>query len=303
MFKTAVSSLQSLPNAASTHTAAIVQLHTQQASMLVRLARYEPTIGVIKKVLALVERENGRWGNQPWWPQGIGKIHIHWGEALWRQGEIDDAAEALQRALQLGQEANLPLIQGLAYFQLGITQNYQGLNEPALTSLEKALAIWRQQDNVRQQGFTLNSIGVVAYQSEQFHKAQDALEEALTISQENEDRQGQSLAFNNLSLLATENRKFDAAHTYLQQSLKLARLSGDRHAEGLVYRNLGWNAKMAGELDDASRFLALALQLRQAIGDERGEQNVLTLLEEVKTLQKQKTATASTTAAVWNRAS
>ena len=249
----------------------LTHLLTHQALAYIRLARYTAAIDLIQHALTLAEKTNDQWVQS--------KLHIYWGEALWRQGELAEAEIKLNHAWEIAEQLNSRSLAGSALFHLGIIHDYKGSYETALGYLDSALLIWQLLGNRRQQGFTLNSIGVVAYRLPHLIKrAQKALTEALAISEANKDLQGQSMALNNLSLLATAQKDYEAAKSYLAKALQLVEFVGDIHGQALLTYNLGENAREAGWLHEARRYADLALQLSRQIGDQRGEGRALQLL-------------------------
>jgi predicted ATPase/DNA-binding SARP family transcriptional activator len=258
-----------------TDKATIAHLLTHQAGALIRLSRYPAAVELIEQALSFTAYGNDQWVQS--------KLHIYWGEALWRQGELEEAETKLNRAWEIAEALNSRPLAGSALFHLGIVYDYRGNVETALGYLDTALLIWRLLGNRRQQGFTLNSIGAVAQQLPHLsQRAQIALTEALTISQANKDFQGQSMALNNLSLLATAKKDYEAAKSYLTKALQLAEFVGDTHGQALLSYNLGWNALEAGWLNEARSYADLALKLSRHIGDQRGEGRTLQLLGDLE---------------------
>jgi tetratricopeptide (TPR) repeat protein len=258
-----------------TDKATVAHLLTHQAGALIRLSQYPDAIELIEQALSFAAHVNDQWVQS--------KLHIYWGEALWRQGELEEAETKLNRAWEIAEALNSRPLAGSALFHLGVVYDYKGNVETALGYLDTALLIWRLLGNRRQQGFTLNSIGAVAQQLPHLsQRAQIALTEALTISQANKDFQGQSMALNNLSLLATAKKDYEAAKSYLTKALQLAEFVGDTHGQALLTYNLGWNALEAGWLNEARPYADLAFNLSRRIGDQRGEGRALHLLGDLE---------------------
>ena len=269
--------LQQFGQAAARLTDPKLQAHllTHQAGAAVRLSQYETAVNLITQALALANQVNDQWA--------IGKLHIYWGEALWRQGELDEAEAKLNHAWETAEALNSRPLAGSALFHLGIVKDYKSSYEAALGYLDSALLIWRLLGNRRQQGFTLNSIGFVAQRLPHLMgRAQETLTEALSISQANKDIQGQSMALNNLSLLATKKQDYEAAKSYLAKALQLAEFVGDTYGQALLTYNLGWNAQEADWLTEAKTYADLALALSRQIGDQLGEGRALQLLGNIE---------------------
>ncbi|MCB9432502.1 MAG: tetratricopeptide repeat protein [Ardenticatenaceae bacterium] len=287
MLETAVSALQPLPPSDS-KTLTLATLMTHQAGMRVRLSQYDAAIALIQETLGLVAGENDtllQWAK--------GKIFTHYGEALWRQGELARAEVALKEAYQIAKTIASPLLLGIADFHLGIINDYMDKPERGLEHLERALAVWRNLDNQKQQGFTLVSIGAVSFRLGQLEKARLTLNEALELNQANGDLQGQNIVLNNLSVIATEDGDYQGAKKHLLQALDIANLTRDQYAKALVFVNLGWNAKHQGLASEAKRYWEDALRMRRRIGDKKGEEKVLQYLGDLQEEAKTEIATAT----------
>ena len=249
----------------------LAQLLTQQAAMQVRLSNYPEALELVQHALPLTR--------DGWL---MTRLHITWGEAFWRQGNLAKSEEKLQAAFVMAQSLTEPLLPGIANFHLGIVHDLRGLLEQALHYLEEALAIWQKSGNLRLLGLTHNSIGLVAKKLGQAERAQTSLALALQISRANEDRQAQASSLNNLSLLATERGDFLGAKEYLVMALALAKASGDLEREARLNHNLAWNAGEAGWLADAETFAQCASDIFQQVGNVQEAANVQQLLTELK---------------------
>lgn len=249
---------------------ALAQLLTQQAAMHVRLSDYSQAMAIVNETLALTADVRLQ-----------ARLHITWGEALWRHGALTEAEEKLHYALTVAQTIEAQQLIGIATFHLGVLHDLKGAHEASLGYLEEALAIWQQLGNLRWQGFTLNSLGVVARRVSRLELAKTVLERALRMSQAIDDRQTQTMSLNNLSILATEEGKLTLAKQYLIQAVTLAEGVGDRSNQALLSLNLGWNARKAGWINEASQYAQKALEIYRLIGSKRGESTSLQLLGEI----------------------
>jgi len=246
---------------------AVAQLLTQQAAMLVRLSDYPRAIAIIEDALALT--------TEGW---VTARLHITWGEALWRQGMWVEAEEKLRVAQSVAQEIGAQALLGIATFHLGVVHDLQGMPENALALLQETLAIWQLLGNLRWQGFTHNSLGLVARKLGQTEQAKTSFEQALRISQANDDRQAQTSTLNNLSMLATEQGEFATAKNLLGQAISLAKSVNDKEQQARIIHNLAWNAKQAGWFKEAQPYAERALDILQQIGSVEEEKRVRQLL-------------------------
>ena len=265
LFGTAAESLQ-----AAKQVDVRAKLLAQQAAMHVRLAEYLQAIETIEKALPLTKVD---------WTAA--RLHITWGEALWRKSELAVAESKLNIALVAARKIEAKSLIGIATFHLGVVQNMKGEHVRSLAYLEEALGIWQVLGNLRWKGFTLNSIGAVARNLSRFDQAKLVLEEALQISQANNDQQAQTSTLNNLSILATTNGDFEEAKQFLLQALTLAEVAGDQNNRALLEYNLAWNANQAGWIDEAIHFTGLGLERSRRIGNRRRVSRCLQLLGDI----------------------
>lgn len=251
---------------------AMAQLHTQQAAMQVRLSNYSEAVRLIAQALPLTSDD---WLTT--------RLHISWGEALWRQGDLIGGEEKLRLAMGIAQTLAESHLLGIAIFHLGIVHDLRGLPQQGLAYFEEALEIWLAHGNLRLQGFAYNSIGLVARQLGQADRAKTALKLALQISRANNDQQAQASSLNNLSMLATEQGDFANAQAYLLLALALAEASGDVERQARLNFNLAWNAEQADWLQQAKKFADLSVALFRQIGNAKEVENVQKLNEIIET--------------------
>ena len=249
-----------------------VYFRTQQAAMLVRLARYPDALTCIKNALPHATDA---------WLQA--RLLITQGEAYWRQSQLDAAEAALNDGLAQSQAMPDPTLMAIATFHLGVLHDLRGNHAESLTLLETALDQWQTLENLRWQGFTLNSIGTVAKRLSKFDQAHTALTQALSVSHELQDYQGQASTLNNLSSLETLQENYLEAKRLLLDALRLAESINDPRNLALTYHNLAWTAKQAGRLEEAKQFATKAVQKRREIADIGGEGMALRLLGEIET--------------------
>lgn len=270
-FAAAIKQLTNLESRAG--VLALARVMVQQAHALIRLARYDEAIVVVKTAVLHAHQAQDLLTE--------GTAYLLWGISLWRQGQYEAAEDKLNIALTTGRTVSSSLLQAASNQNLGVIRDYQGLYEEAHKLLNNALQIWQASQNQKQIGLVLNSIGTVNYHRRKLPQAQEAYERALEINFSLGNRQGQMVTLNNLSLIATEQQAFDKAQEYLLQGLNLARQSGDHAGESLIFRNLGWAAYEQKSFDAAQIYLDQALQISQRIGDQWGESGALKILGDI----------------------
>ena len=248
----------------------IAHLQTQQAALQIRLSQYHPAIELLSKALHLSQNQDDNWL--------VCRIQISWGEALWRQGQLEDAEQQLNQARALAIDINDTMLVGISTYHLGVIHDLKGHHKQSLTLFEEALKIFEALGNGRWQGFALSSVGGLAHRLSNLEKAEKALLEALKINKKNNDWQGQLSTLNNLGLLFTQLSQFDKSKTFLFQALEISRITGGAEYSARINYNLAWNEFKRGDVILGEQFTQLALEIYRQIGSQRGEGQALYLL-------------------------
>jgi class 3 adenylate cyclase/tetratricopeptide (TPR) repeat protein len=201
--------------------------------------------------------------------------YLWWGQALWRQGDYEEARTQLERALSLAQTARLPNMEADSLLNLGIVADYQGDLTVARVYLEQALRLHRDAQHGDQRGESrvLNNLGFVAFEQGDYAGARAYWEQTLSLCREIGDRQGEGKALGNLGETALQQGDYAEAMAYTDQALDLAREIGDRLIEGNTLSNLGAMAREHGDYSSAQAYYKQALDLYREIGD-RGNESV-----------------------------
>ncbi|MEM7111954.1 MAG: tetratricopeptide repeat protein [Chloroflexota bacterium] len=270
-FATAVAQLTQLESDEAMR--ALARVLVQQAHALIRLARYDEAIAVVKTAVSHTAQTRE--------PSTLGTAYLFWGVALWRQGQFVISEQYLFKAYEIAEQNDLELLFATCQQNLGVIYDAQGRYDDAVEQLQAALLFWQKSQNQKQLGITLNSLGIVAYRQGQLDKARTTFEQSLEINKQLNDRQGQMLTQNNLSTIATDQADYDLAKQYLQNSLEIARHSGEHAGESLIFRNLGWVSYEEQEFDAAQIYLEQALQISERIGDQVGKSITLKIFGDI----------------------
>jgi predicted ATPase/DNA-binding CsgD family transcriptional regulator len=187
-------------------------------------------------------------------------------------GRLDDGISTLERALQLGGEADrataghAQTCNGLATLLMarGDTARAAELHRCALTTFQTT------GDPVGQ-GWSLTGLSIALIRDEAAELAEAALhaEHAITLFAARDDQRGLGHAHVAAALAAIRQRRNDTAHIHLLEALGAFRLGRNRRDAAAVLTNLGNLALDQGDLLRASRFFDGAHQLSIEIGDLR----------------------------------
>ena len=206
--------------------------------------------------------------------------YLHWGLALWRQGDYEAARPQLEQAQALAQGTRLRQASSRALSRaveagslryLGIVSAEQGDYAGAEVYFEQALRIFREIDDRRGESAALNALGVVSAEQGDYAEARVYFEQALRIFREIGERLGESKMLNNLSLISKDLGDYTEARTYFEQSLRVCREIDDREGEGVALNNLGEISAEQGDYARARGYFEQALRILREIGNRRVE--------------------------------
>jgi predicted ATPase/DNA-binding SARP family transcriptional activator len=196
---------------------------------------------------------------------------LHWGQALWSQGNFEAAETQLGRALDLARDANLSQVEADALRNLGLAYWHRGNNIQAKACFAQALQIHRDIGDRQGESEALNNLGLASMHSGDYAEANTYLEQALHIHREIGDWRGESVALNYLGLAATHLGNHAKARDYLRQSLRMGHETGDRQVERKALTNLGKVSVTCGQYAEAKACCRQALRICREIGDQEGE--------------------------------
>lgn len=174
-----------------------------------------------------------RFLNQPGperWEEEQARVYADWSLAAHHRGQIQQARELGQRALELAEEAGDTRALAQAHNMVGILANGQG-------EMEKA----------------------------HFH-----LERSLALAENLPDTSIRAAALNNLALAYKASGDVVQAITLTETALALCSSQGDRHREAALHSNLADLFHEAGRTDEAMSQLKLAARIYTDIDVEAG---------------------------------
>jgi len=212
-------------------------------------------------------------------PDHEARGHLYWGQALWRQGDYDEAQARLEHALILIKAA--PLLTARCLRTLGLVFWNQGNYLSAKNNFEQSLQICRQVGDRQIEGSVLNNLGIIMAQQGDYGSAGRYFEQSLNLCYQIGDRQAEANVLNNLGIVAGYEGDYIKARDYYAQALPIKQEVGDRRGEGMILDNLGDVARYQGDYSQAETYFEHSLQIRQETGERLGEANVLNNLGNV----------------------
>jgi diguanylate cyclase (GGDEF)-like protein len=189
------------------------------------------------------------------------------GFGLWRSFDFDQAMVILEKALALAEENQLIQVEVDSLLQLGVVYTYRSQFDQALQHLERSLKRCQQLKNVRSEGNILNRIGTVYYHLGQFERAEEYFTSAQQLFTEIGNRLGAGNSLNNLGCIAQGEGDHQAARIYFENSLQIDLESGDRWSEAVSLNNLGISCHRLGDFIGAKEYYERAVYACNEIGD------------------------------------
>ncbi|MBI4964147.1 MAG: tetratricopeptide repeat protein [Desulfomonile tiedjei] len=197
------------------------------------------------------------------------------------QGDLEQAVDKYQRALQIFRKAAFPEGIGAASNNLCIIHKNWSKYDQAVEYCEQALATAKELRNVEGEARTLNNLGLIYAAWRRYDKAVEYYEQALAIKRELKDISGEATTLNNLGLIYRDWGEYDKAVECYQRSLSISREIKDLNAESNALNNLGLIYKDWGQYDKAVDYFQQSLSLSRKLEDIRGEGLTLTNLGNV----------------------
>jgi tetratricopeptide (TPR) repeat protein len=207
-------------------------------------------------------------------PKIESKGFLHWGQALWYQGDYPAAQVQLKQALTLA--SNLPEIETQCHRDLGTVSYLKGDYAGATNYYQQSLELCRQIDSRQGESSALNGLGIVAEHQGDFLESKFYHEQSLHICREIGFRQGEGNALVDLGNVYLGWGDYEAAQKYYEQALEVYREIDDRQGEGLVLGNFSLLFHQTGDDETACEYSRQALDIAREIGDRSGEGFVFT---------------------------
>jgi len=191
------------------------------------------------------------------------------GDAAWRIGRLDEAAEKYERAVQLGRDVSIGWLEGFALRGLGLV--HEGLDDVAEASghFESAMRVFRSSGFRRGEAMSLLSLGKCARALGDLPRAVSSCAEAVAILEEIRD--AWTVAWGRLDLAASLQglgRTSDAV-AQLRQAAGIFGEFRDQGSEAQTLVSLGELLLAAGDLVGAHVSWSRAANIYEAINDLR----------------------------------
>ena len=247
------------------------RLLTEQARFLNRQGLYAQVVQVTQVAVELAQMSQDKLCEA--------SATCSWGEALWRQGNHEEARAQLERALflarvtrdaakgpvdrlsQVVEMGSLNILGGLCWLQ----GDYAG----AMACTEQALHIAVNAGSRQDEARFLTNLGVFAVEQGSYAEAEGIFQQSLHIQRAIGNRRSESLVLGNLGNVLLYLGAYAEAQTHYEQALRIQREIGAQKDEALSVGNLGLVYHYLGEHETARDYSQQALEIAQRIGDRR----------------------------------
>lgn len=210
------------------------------------------------------------------------QAYMLWGRALSETGELQEARECLTRAGDLGQKTGLKLIVARSLINLGNVDYRLGEYEAARQKYMQALESVRALGERRIECMTLNNLGNIAWITSSLDNALALYRESLSIAREIGDRLNEARTLSNIGSILTEQFQHAEALQNLEQALILIRELGQRGDEVMVLSHMGDVMESLGQYETAYSYKEQAMTIAREIEDLQAEAEILSGLSRIQ---------------------
>lgn len=192
-----------------------------------------------------------------------------------RQGRLEAATAAWQRALRKFEQANDSQDSARTLGNLGIVSKDQGHYAQALVYHRRALAILENLDDRSGQATVLINLGNTYERLGEYFKSTKAFRKALHIVKALDDSAGEALVRSNLGGIYAKTGAYEKAISQYQKSVAIAKRINDRSGKAYVLNNLGSAHHAQGHLRKALRYYTESLVLAREVRDARLQAEIM----------------------------
>lgn len=239
----------------------------------IALAEFEGTRKYLGKASGLRSRER----NQIIFDclTGQGAIHSD-------RGEIEQAKELAERALEIAEETGNDGMEAVVWLRYGHLGYKQSEYDSALERYDRSIDAARAADDRQTLARALTASGAVREEQGGYEDAEKRYNRALERSREIGDRRNEANTIGNLGVLARDQNDFETARQRFREKLHLCREIGERRSEANALWNLGSVDSEQEQLDSATKHVRKALELSREAGIRRIEAESLHLLGSIE---------------------
>jgi CHAT domain-containing protein/tetratricopeptide (TPR) repeat protein len=185
---------------------------------------------------------------------------------LTRMGELEDALQQVNRAVDLYRGANVPSSFANILSTRAVTYKDLGEFDQAREDYQQAEQIFRQVGDEVGLARVLNGEGQLLLDSGDYRGALSALEKSLALAQRHDQNLGEAFVLNNMAAVYSAQGNFTLAISLASRSLKIKQASGSKEDTGTSLISLGVIYHKGGRDNEAIASFESAVQLGRETG-------------------------------------
>ncbi len=200
----------------------------------------------------------------------LASIEHKLGTVYERRGDRELAESHFEAALAALGENGAADARSRIYADWSRSTHHHGQIKQALNLAQRALDLAETAQDTRALAQAHNILGILASSQNDLTNAQRHLEQSLALAKQLDDLSARVAALNNLALVCRASGKIDRAIELTEAALALCGAQGDRHREAALHNNLADLLHSAGRTEDAMPHLKQAVSIYAAIDTEAG---------------------------------
>lgn len=182
----------------------------------------------------------------------------------------DSAMACFNEALVLSEKANSRKHKAVAFRQIGIVKENQGLYDRALEEYLKALAVYEEMDDRDGIARCYNDIAIIHFVQESYELSEDYLTRSFEIKQELGDQKAIANYFNNMATVRNSQGKYESAIDFIYKSIEISRELNDKEGIAVGYGNVGTIQSHMGAFEAALESHLRSIEIHREINNTDG---------------------------------
>ncbi len=203
-------------------------------------------------------------------PSSLANVEHKLGNIYERLGEWDLAESHYKTALNLFERNGSEGERAKVYADWSLAAHHRGQIVQALNLAQQALNLAKSAQDTRALAQVYNILGILTSKQEKPEEAQHHLEQSLALAEELNDLSVRIAVLNNLALVCKSHGDIERAISLTQDALVLCESQGDRHREAALYSNLADLFHAIGNSEAAMSYLKQSVSIFAEIGVEVG---------------------------------
>jgi DNA-binding SARP family transcriptional activator len=200
----------------------------------------------------------------------LASIEHKLGTVYERRGDGELAESHFEAALAALGENGAADVRSRIYADWSRSTHHHGQIKQALNLAQRALDLAETAQDTRALAQAQNILGILASSQNDLTNAQRHLEQSRALAEQLDDLAARVAALNNLALVCRASGKIDRAIELTEAALALCVAQGDRHREAALHNNLADLLHSAGRTEDAMPHLKQAVSIYATIDTEAG---------------------------------